>query len=30
MEALKQGADTLFILLGAVIVLVMHAGFAFL
>ncbi len=30
MEALKQGADTLFILLGAVMVLAMHAGFAFL
>ena len=30
MEALKQGADTLFILLGATIVLAMHAGFAFL
>ena len=30
MEALKQSADTLFILLGAVMVLAMHAGFAFL
>ena len=30
MDALKQGADTLFILLGAVMVLAMHAGFAFL
>ena len=30
MEALKQGADALFILLGAVMVLAMHAGFAFL
>ena len=30
MEALKQGSDTLFILLGAVMVLAMHAGFAFL
>jgi len=30
MEALKQGADTLFILLGAVMVLAMHAGLAFL
>ncbi|MEI7538702.1 MAG: ammonium transporter [Comamonadaceae bacterium] len=30
MEALKQGADSLFILLGAVMVLAMHAGFAFL
>ncbi len=30
MEALKQGADTLFILLGAIMVLSMHAGFAFL
>jgi Amt family ammonium transporter len=30
MEALKQGIDTLFILLGAVMVLAMHAGFAFL
>ena len=30
MEALKQGANALFILLGAVMVLAMHAGFAFL
>jgi Amt family ammonium transporter len=30
MEALKQSTDTLFILLGAVMVLAMHAGFAFL
>jgi Amt family ammonium transporter len=30
MEALKGSADTLFILLGAVMVLAMHAGFAFL
>lgn len=30
MEALKQGTDVLFILLGAVMVLAMHAGFAFL
>jgi Amt family ammonium transporter len=30
MEALKQGVDALFILLGAVMVLAMHAGFAFL
>jgi Amt family ammonium transporter len=30
MEALKQGNDTLFILLGAIMVLAMHAGFAFL
>ena len=30
MEALKSGTDTLFILLGAVLVLAMHAGFAFL
>jgi Amt family ammonium transporter len=30
MEALKQGSDVLFILLGAVMVLAMHAGFAFL
>ena len=30
MEALKQGADVLFILMGAVMVLAMHAGFAFL
>ncbi len=30
MESLKQGADALFILLGAIMVLAMHAGFAFL
>ena len=30
MDALKQSADTLFILIGAVMVLAMHAGFAFL
>ena len=30
MEQLKQGSDALFILLGAVMVLAMHAGFAFL
>ena len=30
MEALKTGSDTLFILLGAIMVLAMHAGFAFL
>jgi Amt family ammonium transporter len=30
MEALKQGVDALFILLGAIMVLAMHAGFAFL
>jgi Amt family ammonium transporter len=30
MEILKTGSDTLFILLGAVMVLAMHAGFAFL
>ncbi|MGE4241566.1 ammonium transporter [Ramlibacter sp.] len=30
MEALKQGSDTLFILLGAIMVLAMHSGFAFL
>lgn len=30
MEALKQGTDVLFILLGAIMVLAMHAGFAFL
>jgi ammonium transporter, Amt family len=29
-ETFKQGADTLFILLGAIMVLAMHAGFAFL
>ena len=30
MEALKTSSDTLFIMLGAVMVLAMHAGFAFL
>jgi Amt family ammonium transporter len=30
MDALKTGSDTLFILLGAIMVLAMHAGFAFL
>ena len=30
MEALKSGSDTLFVLLGAIMVLAMHAGFAFL
>ncbi|WP_310462458.1 ammonium transporter [Sphaerotilus sp.] len=30
MDTLKQGADALFILLGAIMVLAMHAGFAFL
>ena len=30
MEALKTANDTLFILLGAIMVLAMHAGFAFL
>ena len=30
METLKSGTDTLFILLGAILVLAMHAGFAFL
>ena len=30
MDALKQGFDALFILLGAIMVLAMHAGFAFL
>src|SRR3954464_12634384 len=30
METLKQSADTLFLLLGAMMVLAMHAGFAFL
>jgi len=30
MEALKQGSDALFILLGGIMVLAMHAGFAFL
>ncbi len=30
MDALQSGADTLFVLLGAILVLWMHAGFAFL
>ena len=30
MDAVKQGSDALFILLGAIMVLAMHAGFAFL
>jgi ammonium transporter, Amt family len=30
MQALKEGSDTLFILLGGIMVLAMHAGFAFL
>ncbi len=30
MDALRSGADTLFILLGAIMILAMHAGFAFL
>src|SRR5262245_2511891 len=30
MEALKGGSDTLFILIGAIMVLAMHSGFAFL
>ena len=30
MEQLKQGSHALFILLGAIMVLAMHAGFAFL
>ena len=30
METLKSGTDTLFILLGAIMVLAMHSGFAFL
>src|SRR4051812_34883223 len=30
MEQLKQGTDALFILLGAILVLAMHGGFAFL
>jgi Amt family ammonium transporter len=30
MEALKSGSDTLFILMGAIMVLAMHGGFAFL
>jgi Ammonia permease len=30
MQTIPQGGDTLFVLLGAVMVLAMHAGFAFL
>jgi ammonium transporter, Amt family len=30
METIKQGTDTLFVLLGAIMVLAMHSGFAFL
>ncbi|MBP6814953.1 MAG: ammonium transporter [Burkholderiaceae bacterium] len=30
MDALKSGSDTLFVLLGAIMVLAMHSGFAFL
>ncbi len=30
MEALQSGSDTLFVLMGAILVLFMHAGFAFL
>src|SRR4030065_2332669 len=30
MEALKSGSDVLFVLLGGIMVLAMHAGFAFL
>ena len=30
MEQLQSGADVLFILIGAIMVLAMHAGFAFL
>ena len=30
MEALSSGTDTLFVLLGAIMVLAMHSGFAFL
>lgn len=30
MQTIPQGGDTLFLLLGAVMVLAMHAGFAFL
>ena len=30
MEVLKSASDTLFVLLGAIMVLAMHAGFAFL
>ena len=30
MDAVKSGADVLFVMLGAIMVLAMHAGFAFL
>ncbi|MCO8649727.1 ammonium transporter, partial [Burkholderia multivorans] len=30
MDGMKSGVDTLFLLIGAVMVLAMHAGFAFL
>jgi Amt family ammonium transporter len=30
MDAFKSGADALFILLGGIMILAMHAGFAFL
>ena len=30
MDAIKTGTDTLFVLLGAIMVLAMHSGFAFL
>ena len=30
MDQVKQGSDALFLLLGAIMVLAMHAGFAFL
>ncbi|MEY2594110.1 MAG: hypothetical protein RI972_1799, partial [Pseudomonadota bacterium] len=30
MDSIKPGVDALFILLGAIMVLAMHAGFAFL
>jgi len=30
MEALQSGSDVLFVLMGAIMVLAMHAGFAFL
>jgi len=30
MDQVKHGTDTLFILLGAIMVLAMHSGFAFL
>ena len=30
MDAFRNGADTLFILLDAIMILAMHAGFAFL